>query len=656
MKKTLVIFLSVLFFIALAGCDNGKNESNTKNGDELYLKAIAILDELSRDQRVKDFRKAYDLLMTLPSDKEKFISQLGEVNEIYEKYGVELNSGDYYLLPKNTIAIDQEGINKYRNRGAYYDANDLLDAIVYPVLFEMYGNEAQSIKGTTADKVISAIKSTNDYTFDEKTEQYDGCKEFWEFAGVPKCKYEVKYHNNGLVESVKIPIVRSDNPLSDAEYTSYFEKDIEEQKQIAGNRFMSMNNQFSTISTGYEVLSQIFTDEEITVISNYIHSLTIEEIWERNLFALTGEPTTYVSAIVVFDYKGNNISIDYGLNDIALNVKGNNIVNPLSNRWYTLWCGLCLPEGSDETISTYSDYINNNTAVNDIVQDYSFNLNTNADRFTKAAMPNTEQTQGRESTQIRENVTSLKIDTEYYTIEVPNSWNEDSFYKITDGELYSYTLSFYDKASYEETDGGWLFSIRLEPEFENYSGYGSYGSYDILGSLEVYRIGSYNIVVLYPTDVQYSDKTAENYREMSGSISDILDTISFKDECTFSKDPIPVQSYSETHIISRANGSWSHSVNAAESQNLIIRSDGTFIMTYNSYGEIKEMITGSYEIISDDGKYQQFCFYSSNAKYTWSAKIFQTNLTDEYGTQYDGIEYISESGEILYYTGVKYAD
>ena len=66
-----------------------------------------------------------------------------------------------------------------------------------------------------------------------------------------------------------------------------------------------MSNQFSTIFTGNEVLSQIFTDEEIAIISNYIRSLTIKEIWERNLYALSSEPSDYFGAIVVFEYKNN---------------------------------------------------------------------------------------------------------------------------------------------------------------------------------------------------------------------------------------------------------------------------------------------------------------------------------------------------------------
>lgn len=399
MKELKLIALSVILIFSLLGCQtstknkditnnttsNNENEVYLKVHDELYLNAIAILDEFKYDQRIKDFRSAYDLLMTLPNDEDDFISQLSEVNRIFEKYDVEFG-GEYYLRPKHTIGIDQESINKYKTKRAFYDANDLMNEIVYPVLFEKYGNEAQSIKGVTADNIISAIKSTGGYALYKQTEQYDGCKEEWKYNGVPNTSYEIKYYNNGLVEKVVIPIVRSNKPLNNDEYSAFFEKDATTQKQIAGERFVSMSNQFSTISTGYEVLSQIFTDEEIVIISNYIHSLTTKEIWERNLYALESEPTHYMGAIVPFVYKGNSISISYGLNDISLNISSRKIVTPLSNRWYTLFCGMCLPEGEGKEgmLELYKDVIDNNIESNDIIPDWTFDLDANVVKYQTA--------------------------------------------------------------------------------------------------------------------------------------------------------------------------------------------------------------------------------------------------------------------------------
>ena len=133
---------------------------------------------------------------------------------------------------------------------------------------------------------------------------------------------------------------------------------------------------------------------------------------------------------------------------------------------------------------------------------------------------------------------NLIIDTEYYTLSAPSSWCDNCFYEIAEGENDNYTLSFYDNASHNATNAGWLFSINLLTESSDYS---NYPDYDVLGSIEVYRIGSYNVVVTYPTDVQFSDDTIEEYTQMSAEIPNILESISFKEECTFSETPIPVE-------------------------------------------------------------------------------------------------------------------
>lgn len=177
------------------------------------------------------------------------------------------------------------------------------------------------------------------------------------------------------------------------------------------------------------------------------------------------------------------------------------------------------------------------------------------------------------------------IDTEYYTIEVPIHWDTECFFEVSDGEHYNYTLSFYDSASHEEINGGWLFSIDLFTEFEDYT---IYPNYEVLGSLDVYRIGTYNIVVTYPTDVQYSEKTAVSYKSKEQAVPDILDSISFKDECTYSNDPFEIQKIpqggepdtTEPDIIKTFIGRWeqvsgSSAPDGASKWNAQFRSDGT---------------------------------------------------------------------------------
>lgn len=147
------------------------------------------------------------------------------------------------------------------------------------------------------------------------------------------------------------------------------------------------------------------------------------------------------------------------------------------------------------------------------------------------------------------------IDTEYFTISIPSYWESDCVYEIKEGDCYNYTLSFYDRVSKENNYGGWLFSIELEPETEDYT---IYPDYDVLGSLEVYRIGCYNIIVTYPTDVQCSEEDFGRYGLMEECIPGILKTISYKDECTFSSEPIPVykNEESEQKIYGTFTGKW----------------------------------------------------------------------------------------------------
>lgn len=180
---------------------------------------------------------------------------------------------------------------------------------------------------------------------------------------------------------------------------------------------------------------------------------------------------------------------------------------------------------------------------------------------------------------INANTETIDIKTEYYSLSIPSSWEKDCVYEIYEREDYSYVLSFYDKVSREEFGGGWLFSIKLLTEFEEYS---YYPDYDVLGSLEVYQTGSYNVIVTYPTDVQFSEKTALKYSELSSAVPDVIKSISFNDECFFSKEPILVlQEETEPEIVKNFIGKWkdlgigSRAPDGATRWNVEFRKNGT---------------------------------------------------------------------------------
>ncbi len=115
------------------------------------------------------------------------------------------------------------------------------------------------------------------------------------------------------------------------------------------------------------------------------------------------------------------------------------------------------------------------------------------------------------------------IDTELYTITVPAEWT-DLYYTEQWENGMGYGLAFYERQSYDDNCGGKLFSIVLEVSDYDYP------NCKCLGTLDVVRLASFDVVVLYPTDIQFSDAGMERYNKMSNDIGEILGTFSAKEE------------------------------------------------------------------------------------------------------------------------------
>ena len=143
MKRCFIFCSVIVLMVLLCACGsqpagpNGSEPENTEtqhNGtetvtNELYVKAMTVLDELD-DPRIDDFRAAYDLLMDMPEGKDDFVDQLDEVNRIFEKYNVDFKYGGWYLQPYlSDESITREGMAEYRTQNAYWDAENLLNAI-----------------------------------------------------------------------------------------------------------------------------------------------------------------------------------------------------------------------------------------------------------------------------------------------------------------------------------------------------------------------------------------------------------------------------------------------------------------------------------------------------------------------------------------------
>jgi hypothetical protein len=90
---------------------------------------------------------------------------------------------------------------------------------------------------------------------------------------------------------------------------------------------------------------------------------------------------------------------------------------------------------------------------------------------------------------------------------------------VTETTGYGYNVSFYSHSDRERGYGGFLFSLDLIPEGETYD---FYPSYDYICSIEVYRINSFDLIALYPTDVQFAEDNIKGYQTMRDEIRSII--------------------------------------------------------------------------------------------------------------------------------------
>lgn len=122
------------------------------------------------------------------------------------------------------------------------------------------------------------------------------------------------------------------------------------------------------------------------------------------------------------------------------------------------------------------------------------------------------------------------VQTDYYTITLPAMWaNECSTDTWHHEEDTGYGLHVYHTASMNADMGGDLFTIDLYPEGTDYT---FLPAYDYLGRLTT-PTGVFSVVVLYPTDVRFSEQTASSYRALEKDIPTVLDTLTAADGCTF---------------------------------------------------------------------------------------------------------------------------
>ena len=130
----------------------------------------------------------------------------------------------------------------------------------------------------------------------------------------------------------------------------------------------------------------------------------------------------------------------------------------------------------------------------------------------------------------KEDETVRKND-DVYSVSVPKDWEGNYTYELDYQPQGGYFLAFYELKDHQSFGGGTVMTIGLYPEGEDYSYLPDYKQYGTLTTPD----GSYHIVILYPTDFQYTTENASVYEKMADQIPNVLDTIKASDGCTIRK-------------------------------------------------------------------------------------------------------------------------
>ena len=171
-----------------------------------------------------------------------------------------------------------------------------------------------------------------------------------------------------------------------------------------------------------------------------------------------------------------------------------------------------LPEGVDNTPE-------NKEVCDDIVKDfYGIANNLTPNEGCELLVPQLEVPP--------EEVEDIVIETAYYTLTLPvDFYNNCELQIFPADEEGPDALVLYELSSFKTDYGGHLCSILLIPHGEDYD---FYPAYEWLGVLETPE-GDFDIVVLYPTDVQFSEDTAAEYNRLVQYVEDVLYSLRPKD-------------------------------------------------------------------------------------------------------------------------------
>ena len=191
---------------------------------------------------------------------------------------------------------------------------------------------------------------------------------------------------------------------------------------------------------------------------------------------------------------------------------------------YSLTHGILItPKGDYELFSRLPDGVENTKenkeVCDDIIDDfYGIATNLTPKNGCEHLVPQLESE--------AERVSEIVVETKYYTLTMPVDFYNNCECHIFPADVEGPdTLVLYELSSFKTEYGGHLCSILLIPHGEDYD---FYPAYEWIGVLETPE-GDFDIVVLYPTDVQFSEDTASTYDEMVQYVQDVLYSLRPKD-------------------------------------------------------------------------------------------------------------------------------
>ena len=129
-----------------------------------------------------------------------------------------------------------------------------------------------------------------------------------------------------------------------------------------------------------------------------------------------------------------------------------------------------------------------------------------------------EETKSEETEIQKKEDTGIQVEGKYFTLTLPESW-KDKYYENEIENEYGYYMEFIEKTSSDTQYGGWLFSIAIPDEatFDE-------PSYNYIGQINIDGKEK-TMIVVWPTDVQFSEETAEAYQLLAETSEDVITSV-----------------------------------------------------------------------------------------------------------------------------------